>query len=161
MGVLQAILQGLTGMRFDYTFDNNKLQRLLKLDPIALPCLGEGVRFDSIKYDNHTLSMAINETHFTIKIREKTPNAQNYVTILLAERNAMHGKYTINDEDEQSFPLFETSESFLIAYLNATKQAFNITEGAYGDVSILINDGTIQQAGKPNITIQQARFLLI
>ena len=49
----------------------------------------------------------------------------------------------------------------LIAYLNATKQAFNITEGAYGDVSILINDGTIQQAGKPNITIQQARFLLI
>ena len=42
-GFLQAILQGLTGMRFDYTFDNNKLQRLLKLDPIALPCLGEGV----------------------------------------------------------------------------------------------------------------------
>ena len=71
MGVLQAILQGLTGMRFDYTFENNKLQRLLKLDPIALPCLGEGVRFDSIKYDNHTLSMAINETHFTIKNKEK------------------------------------------------------------------------------------------
>ena len=35
---------------------------------------------------------------------------ENYVTILLAERNAMHGKYTINDEDEQSFPLFETSK---------------------------------------------------
>ena len=69
--------------------------------------------------------MAINETHFTIKNKGKTtPNARNYVTILLAERNAMHGKYTINDEDEQSFPLFETSESFLIAYLNATKQAF-------------------------------------
>lgn len=152
-GFLQAILQGLTGMRFDYTFENNKLQRLLKLDPIALPCLGEGVRFDSIKYDNHTLSMAINETHFTIKNKGKTtPNARNYVTILLAERNAMHGKYTINDEDEQSFPLFETSESFPDSISECNKAGFfNITEGAYGDVSILINDGD-------NTTSWQAKY---
>lgn len=140
-------------MRFDYTFENNKLQRLLKLDPIALPCLGEGVRFDSIKYDNHTLSMAINETHFTIKNKGKTtPNAQNYVTILLAERNAMHGKYTINDEDEQSFPLFETSESFPDSVSECNKAGFfNITEGAYGDVSLLINDGD-------NTTSWQAKY---
>ena len=39
----------------------------------------------------------------------------------------------------------------LIAYLNATKQAFNITEGAYGDVSILINDGD-------NTTSWQAKY---
>ena len=76
MGVLQAILQGLTGMRFDYTFENNKLQRLLKPDPIALPCLGEGVWFDSIKYDNHTLRWQLTKHISQSKIRKTTPNAQ-------------------------------------------------------------------------------------
>ncbi|RCK60643.1 Cell wall acid trehalase ATC1 [Candida viswanathii] len=143
-GFLQATLQGLTGLRFDYTTDdNNKLVRLLRLDPIELPNLGDGVSFDGIKYDNHTLSLSINQTHFTITNKGKTnPNAQGHITILLAERNPDHGQYTINDGETQSFALFKPDISFPDSISECGEaQFYNVTAGAFGDASVLINDG--------------------
>lgn len=143
-GFLQATLQGLTGLRYDYDFDENgKLVRILRLDPIALPCLEEGVSFNGIQYDNHTISMSINQTHFTITNKCKTnPNANDHITILLAERNPDNGQYVINDGETKSFALFKPDISFPDSISECGQALFyNVTEGAFGDASILINDG--------------------
>ncbi|EMG45528.1 hypothetical protein G210_4288 [Candida maltosa Xu316] len=145
-GFLQATLQGLTGMRYGFTVDEqaSKLVRVLNLDPIALPCLGDGVQFDGIKYDNHTISMSINQTHFTIKNTGKTDSngGNSFITISLAERNPDHGQYTINDNEEKSFALFKPDTSFIDSISECGQADFyNITESAFGDSPISINDG--------------------
>lgn len=143
-GFLQATLQGLFGLRFDYTTDENgRLVRFLRLDPISLPCLGEGVSFEGIHYDNHTLSLSINQTHFTVTNKYKTdPNASDFVKLLLAERNPDHGQYILNDGETHSFALFKPDNSFPDSISECGEAMFyNITEGAFGDASILINDG--------------------
>lgn len=143
-GFLQAILQGLTGLRFDYEIDDNdNLSRLLVLDPVAIPCLGNGVQFDSIKYMNQSISLAINETSFIIKNNGALPGEKdNAVRISLAERNPKKGIYTLNKDDELVFPLYEPELSFPSSISECSSAHFiNITEGAFGDASVLINDG--------------------
>lgn len=144
-GFLQAILQGLTGLRFDYDIDDaNKLSRMLTFDPISLPCLGNGVQFDSIKYMNQTLSLAINETSFIIKnngpitgSKEDTP-----IRISLAKRNPKAGVYTLNKGEELVFPLFEPKAGSSLSVSECASAKFiNITESAYGDATVLVNDG--------------------
>ncbi|KAI3405879.2 ATH1 [Candida oxycetoniae] len=143
-GFLQAALLGLTGMRHKFTIDkDNKISRILHLDPIALPCLGEGVRYDSIHYDNHTISMNINQTHFTIKNNGKTfPKARDYIQLALSERNPAHGSYQLKDEEERAFPLTVLKKSFVDSISECGDATFyNITEGAFGVAAISMNDG--------------------
>lgn len=144
-GFLQAVIQGLTGLRYGYEIENDKLSRVLTLDPIALPCLGNGVIYEGLKYNNHSLSLAINETAFTVKNNGKLDDsADDFIKISLAARNDMNGTYTLNDNDEMVFPLFTPKQSFESSVSECGNATFtNITSGAYGDAAILINDGDI------------------
>lgn len=145
-GFLQAILQGLTGLRFDYEVDQStsRLERVLTFDPISLPCFGSGVQFESIKYMNHTLSLAINETSFIVKNNGCIGEADigDSIKISIAKRNPKSGLYTLKNSEELVIPLFEPEPSYPSSISECGSAKFiNITEGAYGDASMLINDG--------------------
>ncbi|CAK9435580.1 uncharacterized protein LODBEIA_P03070 [Lodderomyces beijingensis] len=157
-GFLQATLQGLTGWRHKFEVDSNgAISRFLHLDPIALPCLDGGVHFDFLHYDNHTLSMRINETHFYIKNNGKTfAGANGFINFALAERNPDHGMYTLHDGEERAFALFTPGKSFVDSISECGDATFyNITEGAYGVAAISINDGdnTTRWQVKDNDTV--------
>lgn len=144
-GLLQAVIQGLTGLRYGYEIENDKLSRVLTLDPIALPCLGNGVIYEGLKYDNHSLSLSINETAFSVKNNGKIDDsAQDFVKIALAARNDKNGSYTLKDNEELVFPLFTPKQNFESSVSECGNAVFtNITSGAYGDAAMLINDGDI------------------
>lgn len=155
-GFLQAVTQGLTGLRFGYVIEDGQIKRALDLDPTALPCLPNGVIFDGIKYNNHSLSFAVNETSFTVKnngpISEKSDGV---VRIRIADRNPSRGIYTINSGEDFSFPLYTPKPSYPTSISECGLASFyNITDGAYGDSPILINDGdnTTQWQAKYNDT---------
>ncbi|KAG7662364.1 ATH1 [[Candida] subhashii] len=142
-GWVQAVLQGLTGFRFDYATDNGSLVRMLRLDPIALPSLGDGVEYKGVNYNNHSLSMSINATHFKVTNEGKTnKNADDSIKILIAERNPMAGVYDLKDGEDLIFPLYTPAYTFANSISECGLANFyNITEGALGDAPISINDG--------------------
>ncbi|WLF77070.1 alpha,alpha-trehalase [Lodderomyces elongisporus] len=159
-GFLQAALHGLTGMRHRLNVsDTGVIERFLFLDPIALPCLGEGVLFNSVFYNNHTISMSINQTHFTIENNGKTSDSQNadgFITLQLAERNPDHGTFVLSDGEKRSFALYKPEKSFVDSISECGDASFyNITEGAYGVTPISINDGdnTTRWQAKTNDTV--------
>lgn len=142
-GFIQAVIHGLTGLRHSYTIDDGKIFRSLFLDPVALPCLGNGVQYSGIHYDNHTISMNITESTFTIKNEGKTNNrANDYISITIADRNPGRGTYKLNDNEEKSFKLYQPNKNFEDSISECGLATFyNITESAPGDSSFLINDG--------------------
>ncbi|RLV90768.1 Cell wall acid trehalase ATC1 [Spathaspora sp. JA1] len=142
-GFTQAILQGLTGMRYDYISKDGKMVRALRVDPIAIPCLGSNVQYEGIHYNNHSVAMSINETHFTIQNRGPTDkSADNYINIIVGERNPKQGQYSLDDYDAMVIPLFTPVASYPDSISEcALADFYNITEGAYGDLPISINDG--------------------
>ncbi|EGW35233.1 uncharacterized protein SPAPADRAFT_132877 [Spathaspora passalidarum NRRL Y-27907] len=156
-GFTQAVLQGLTGMRYDYFIQNGTLVRALRVDPIALPCLGSGVQYEGIYYNNHSVAMSINETHFTIQNRGPTEkSAGKYINIIVDDRNPKQGQYALDDYDEMVIPLYTPIASYPDSISECGLASFyNITEGAYGDLPISINDGdnTTRWQVKNNDTI--------
>ncbi|KAI5951688.1 ATH1 [Candida jiufengensis] len=142
-GFLQALMQGLTGMRHTFEVNNRKISRVLHFDPISIPCLGEGIQYNSIHYDNHTLSFNLTSTDFTIKNNGKIDNnANDFITISLAARNPKSGKFKLKDNESVTLPLFKPSNSFPDSISECGDATFyNITEGAPGDSSFSINDG--------------------
>ncbi|KAI5958420.1 ATH1 [Candida margitis] len=142
-GFVQAVIHGLTGLRHTYTIDNGKMSRSLNLDPIALPCLGNGVQYSGIHYDNHTISMNITDSEFVIRNEGKTnKRANNYITITMADRNPEHGTYKLKDNEERTFKLFQPSKNVEDSLSECGLATFyNITESAPGDSSFSINDG--------------------
>ncbi|KAI5958108.1 ATH1 [Candida theae] len=142
-GFVQAVIQGLTGLRHSYTIDNGRITRSLYLDPIALPCLGSGVQYNGIHYDNHTISMNITESTFVIRNEGKTSKrANDYISITIAERNPDHATYKLKDNEEMAFKLYQPSKSFEDTISECGLATFyNITESAPGDSSFSINDG--------------------
>ncbi|ODV77632.1 glycoside hydrolase family 65 protein [Suhomyces tanzawaensis NRRL Y-17324] len=142
-GFLQAIMQGLTGLRYDFAVKHNKIQRVLKLDPIAIPCLGGGVFYDGIHFDNHTLTMSINETYFTVKNNGPANEfASESIEIRVGERNKEAGQHTLKNGETLTIPIFTPGESYKASITECALSDFvNITAGAYGDATVLMNDG--------------------
>nr|WOG36184.1 uncharacterized protein [Candida metapsilosis] len=142
-GFVQAVIQGLTGLRHSYTIENGKISRSLFLDPVSVPCLGDGVQYSGIHYDNHTISMNITDSTLVVKNEGKTSNkANDYISITIADRNPDHGTYKLKDGEEKSFKLYQPSKNFEDSISECGLATFyNITEGAPSDSSFSINDG--------------------
>ncbi|KAK6457578.1 vacuolar acid trehalase [Scheffersomyces xylosifermentans] len=154
-GFLQAVLQGLTGLRFDYVIENGRITRVLNFDPIALPCLPNGVIFEGIKYNNHSLSLSINDTSFTVANHGPiagSHTSDDSIRIKIGDRNDQAGYYTLNEDEQLSFPLYTPEPSYPDSISECGLANFyNITDGAYGDSPISMNDGD-------NTTQWQAKF---
>ncbi|KAK6201366.1 vacuolar acid trehalase [Scheffersomyces amazonensis] len=150
-GFLQAILQGIVGLRYDYEVIDGKISRVLELDPRAMPCLPNGVMFEGIKYNNHSLSFTIHEDRFSITNDGPLPsninsnsndNTNSSVKIKLASRNLKAGTYTLATGQQLVFPLYTPQSSFPSSISECGAARFvNITQSAYGDAPSSMNDG--------------------
>lgn len=142
-GFLQATLQGLTGMRYDYEMNKNgRIERMLKLDPIELPLLGN-IEFEGIRYMNNSLTLTVNETHLTVFNEGPLPGSNiEEVTIKVAERNPDSGKYKLKAQDKLVIPLLKMKQSYDGSISECSQATFlNITESNFGDIDTAINDG--------------------
>lgn len=141
-GLLQAVLKGLLGLRFDFTVENGKIERVLKLSPAKLKTLPQGAKFEGIQYMNHTLLMVLTENSLVVKDLEMTLDAPSEIRIELAQRGETPQVFTLSSGKELVLPLFETSELFPNSLTECEKAVFtNITDGMYGDATVLVNDG--------------------
>lgn len=148
-GFLQAALYGLTGWRFAYDYDDGQLLRVLHLDPIALPCLPQGVLFEGLHYMNQLLALHLNETHLTVR---SDKNNDDSFTVRVAERNKNSGVYEVSPGDVLSIAVYSTDIGMPGSISECGQATFtNITEGAFGDSPFSINDGD-------NTTHWQARY---
>lgn len=145
-GYLQAILQGFTGLKFDFEINNSgTFERVLHLDPISLPCLSNGVQFDGIKYLNHSISFNLNSDSLRIKdngpINEQGKSIDSF-NIRVGERNTKAGKYVLNSGEELTIPLYSTYKAVESSITECNNAIFtNITDGFYGEISSAMNDG--------------------
>lgn len=163
-GFLQAVVQGLIGLRFDHAFNaQGDLQRQLTLDPAAIPCIPGGVQLDGVVYMNQSLAMNISDTQFTVTHNGAVSahgDAVN-VTIALGERNPKAGTYTLAPGQNLSFPLYVPDKSYVRLVAECSGATFtNITEGAFGDAPISINDGDNSTHWQPRYNDTTAKVLV-
>lgn len=143
-GFLQAIVQGLLGLRFDHRVEQGKIVRVLKLDPAKLPNLPAGVSFEGIQYLNHTLSFNLTGSELVVKNNGPVNAGSELleINISLGSRNPHSATYTLAAGDTLTLPLYETSTTFTNTLTECGRSIFtNITDGAYGDATVLVNDG--------------------
>lgn len=142
-GFLQAVLNGLTGLRYDHIEENGKLIRVLKVDPISIPCLGDDVTFDSIQFNNHSLSITIHETTCTItNLGPLNSFADKSVKIKIGNRNTKSGLYDLFKDEKLVFDVYSPEKSYKDSLSECQLGIYtNITEGMLGDNTISINDG--------------------
>lgn len=145
-GFLQSVLQGLTGFRYDFTVnDDSKIERIVRFDPVSVPCIPNGVIFDGLVYLNHTLSLSLNNDEFTITNHGPINGEKSEVDeikIVIGSRNSKSGTYTLKVNDSLTIPTFKTVISNEGSIAECSSAVFtNITEGAYGDLPFLMNDG--------------------
>lgn len=141
-GLLQAVLKGLLGLRYDFRVENGKIVRELKLDPIKLKNLPGGVVFQGIHYMNHTLSLNLTSSGLVVTDHSQEPGSVDEIEIVLGSRLHNSTRFAISQGDQVVLPLFDTSEAFSNSLTECYKASFtNITDGAYGDATVLVNDG--------------------
>lgn len=141
-GLLQAVLKGLLGLRYDFRMDNAKIVRQLKLEPIKLKMLPAGVVFHGIHYMNHTLSLNMTSSGLVITDDSQEKDAVDEIEIVLGSRFDNSTTFAISAGDQLVLPLFETEGAFPDSLTECNRAVFtNITDGAYGDATVLVNDG--------------------
>lgn len=141
-GLLQAVLKGLLGLRYDFRLENGKIVRMLKLEPTKLKTLPGGVVFHGIHYMNHTLSLNMTSSGLIITDHSQDAGAVDEIEIILGSRLDNDTTFAISSGDQLVLPLFETEQAFPNSLTECNKAVFtNITDGAYGDATVLVNDG--------------------
>lgn len=141
-GLLQAVLKGILGLRFDFRIESGRIVRVLKLDPIRLRSMPNGVVFNGIHYMNHTLSLNLTNTGLIVTDHNQAHDASDEIQIELGSRLNNSTRFAISSGDQIILPLYETSESFPNSLTECFKAVFtNITDSAYGDATVLVNDG--------------------
>lgn len=171
-GFLQAIVQGLLGLRFDVRNESGKIKRVLRLDPLKLRTLPNGATFHGIHYMNHTLVMEL--TSSGLIVRDVTTGAQKdklaagNESIEIVLGNRLGGlTYFVLPGQNVVLPVYETAESFPGSFSECYSAAFtNITDGADGDAAALVNDGdntthwqSVGSTGKILVDLKKSRTL--
>lgn len=141
-GLLQAVLKGLLGLRYDFRIEDGKIVRVLKLDPLKLQTMPNGAVFNGIRYMNHTLSLNLTSTGLTITDHNQSDQAADEILIELGSRQNNATRFAIASGDLIVVPLYETEESFPGSLTECYRAVFtNITDAAFGDATVLVNDG--------------------
>lgn len=160
-GFLQSIVQGLTGLRFEYEIVDSSLQRILKLDPVAIPCLGNYAKYEGIRYDNHSLVLENNGSHFNIINNGPIGFALDFIIVKVGSRNEKLGLHILKDGDTLTIPLYIPKKSYVGSVTECQDATFvNVTEGAYGDAPSLMNDGDNSTHWQSNLNNTVAKLLI-
>lgn len=153
-GFVQAIVQGLTGFRFSFdTESTGKIRRHLELDPVSLPIFGGDLSISGLVYMNNSLTFQIENDKLTVTNNGPLyPNSPNSIRIKVAERNDKAGTYELKKYQQLSIPLFTPKRNIDNSICECEMADFTaLSESAYGDSPLLINDGD-------NFTHWQAKY---
>lgn len=145
-GFLQAIIQGILGLRFTYEILGGKMERFLELNAHALSIIPNGIVIPEIHYMNQTLKIELRHNNLTV--RNNGPNKY-----LASESHGLNIRVTTQDNTIQRIYLTKNqSASFIIPSrkkLNPTSLTecgsawfTNINLGLPGDVTLLMHDGS-------------------
>lgn len=140
-GFLQAILQGLVGLRFDYNVTSGRINRFLTLDPIKLKTLPNGASFDGIQYQQQLLSFNLTSSKLSVTHQGPAEGSPKPFEIKLGSRNPSAGFYTIKPYETLVFPIYEAPDAFSGLSECGKASLTNVTESVYGDSTVLANDG--------------------
>ncbi|CCE85219.1 Piso0_004801 [Millerozyma farinosa CBS 7064] len=161
-GFLQAILQGFTGLRFAYHFNEttNRIERILEVDPIKLGCFKGGIKFNNIKYSNHTLNLELTDDKLKItSVNDSTDRTP--IKISVPDRNDASGIYHLDFNGELLIPLYHAGQNVIGSLTECSSaNVFNVTEGAMGDVPTAMNDGDNTTCWQSNNYSEPAIVLL-
>lgn len=142
-GFLQAILQGFIGLRFGFHFNEttNRIERILKVDPIKLDCFKGGIKFNNIKYSNHTLNLELTDDQLKI-ISVDDGKDRSPLKISVPDRNDARGIHHLDLNGELLIPLYHAGQSVIGSLTECSAaNVLNVTEGTAGDVPSAMNDG--------------------
>lgn len=167
-GYLQAIIFGLTGIRYTYDVDNStkKMERILKFDPTELRALPDGIAIRNFQYMQNSLDFIINDTNGTIvhksgntTITIKVPNRDRFndsdIQLYSPSNNTLKRRsespirvaedgsgiyYTLAPGQELVVPVYKTALT-VPGNLAEARQIANLTNGVAGDVGLSAIDG--------------------
>lgn len=159
-GLLQAVVSGILGLRFDFRAESGRIERFLRLDPVFSPKLPNGVFFDTIYYMNRTLSMNLTEDGLTVRDLGPalfSPLVTNGTAIsIVSGTGSAEKSFELSNGGEVVIPVRRTQPLYADSLTECGKALFtNITASAYGDIADLMNDGanaTHWQAQTANVT---------
>lgn len=144
-GLLQAILQGLFGFRFSYRVENGKIHRVLRFEPLYMPQYSSGVYLDGVNYLNHTLSLNLTESGLHVFNHGPSKNVNSPVLeieITLGHKLNNSTVIKLSPGDEVVLPVFAAQQAYPDSLSECSSAIFtNITDGAYGDATVSVNDG--------------------
>lgn len=136
-GFIQASLQGLTGLRYSYDELYGKIERVLVLDPVSIPCLGGQARFEGVQYMNQSLTMTIDNEVFRVEMGTGDP-----IRIRIGDRNPKAGIYTLASGGVLEFPVYDPEKTYPGSISECNDATFvALSEGVDGDVAMSMNDG--------------------
>lgn len=137
-GLLQAVLHGILGFRYDFRVVDGKIERFLRVNPIYTPTLPQGVFFDGIRYMNQTLTLNLTLEGLVVSNNGPVENATE-IDIVIVDNS---GNYTIAAGEDVVIPLRHLDSLFPNSLTECGLSTFaGITEGAVGDVLDMMNDG--------------------
>ncbi|CUM67866.1 uncharacterized protein PRCAT00005575001 [Priceomyces carsonii] len=152
-GFLQAVVNGLTGLKFDFELERGQIVRYLELDPVSLGTFENDLKIDGIKYFNQSISLSVNSTSLIVEnLGPINSFAPDEIKIIINERNPKNGKYTLKHGEKLVVPLYTPEKSISCSISECDAATFlNITGGVTGEQASLMNDGD-------NSTYWQAQF---
>lgn len=144
-GFLQACLQGLLGFRYTYAFENGKIHRRLRLEPLDVPQFPNGLYLDGINYLNHSLTLNVSLNGLSVfnngPVGGATSSAKEVEIILGAKLNNST-VFKLGVGQEVLLPVFTTAQAYSKSFTECSGATFtNITDAAYGDSTVSVNDG--------------------
>lgn len=161
-GFIQAILQGITGLRYEHAVEDGKLIRILRVDPTAIPCLGGDFTLEGIKYHNHSLTLSIKDDTCTISNDGPVEaSAPEFIRIKIGDRNSKKGSYVLRKDSKLVFDVYHTENAYKTSLSECQLASFtNITEGVLGDNTISINDGDNTTRWQAGSNLSTAKILV-
>ncbi|AMD20478.1 HDL266Wp [Eremothecium sinecaudum] len=183
-GYLQALLFGLTGLRYSYTVnpETKKMERLLKFNPIALPMLPGGIRINNFKYMGQVLDISVGDYNasiyhkygdvpINIKVPDRSvlrdreipfPSSSNKVQArdMIDYTELKDSNYhTVYPGEKLVLPVF-TPGLNIEKNIAEGKQITNLTRGVPGDVAISMVDGNNYTHWQPFNKSERALMLI-
>lgn len=143
-GFLQAIIQGITGLRYGFKVVENEVIKCLHLDPVYSSSIDSDILFENIHYMNRTLTLRIHDYKLYLRTEKYTSihHGDDFINIDIATRNQKAGLHKLLDNEELIIPLYVPSQSFEGSLTECSLANFiPLSRGKFGDLGSLMNDG--------------------
>ncbi|VEU23974.1 DEKNAAC105228 [Brettanomyces naardenensis] len=150
-GVVQSYYFGLLGLRYSYsTGADNKIQRVLHVDPVNLPRFSGNFSIDGFHYLNETIDIDVDSTGCGAGNNDSSSCSATFIShghsntsvfLYVDNRNAHGGLHELSSGASLTVPLFVPAMNLEGSYAECLADTAAVSEGVDGDVLDAIVDG--------------------